>query len=568
MKSNSQKFAGHAFGRKNMMRLTFAGTVAFGLAASLFAFGQAAIARFHDAPPATDATKNPYATQPAAIDAGRTLYATNCASCHGAAAQGNGNIPALASARVKQASPGALFWFITQGDIGNGMPAWNSLPEQQRWDLVSFVQSLDAGSAKAPAQRPPAAATAGTPGDWPPPKAPFTDFRHESPGTTRKITVADLPPPFATPSAGNAPQVVARPADAWPKALPGFKVDLFATGLDNPRLMRTAPNGDVFVAETRAGRLTVFRGVTADGHPKETHAFITGLNKPFGIAFYPAGPNPQWLYVGNTDEVVRIPYHSGDVQARGKPEHIASLPAGEGHSTRDIRFSPDGGRMYVSVGSASNVDDPDTSPAEKNRADILVFRPDGSDMHVYASGIRNAVGLAIDPRTGELWCSVNERDGLGDNLVPDYVTHVQEGGFYGWPWWYMGAHQDPRHAGKHPELANKAIVPDVLINPHSASLQLTFYEGKQFPAEYRGDIFAAEHGSWNRSARGGYEVIRVPRHGGNRATGEYEDFLTGFVLPNGQAWGRPVGVTEAADGSLLVSDDGSNAVWRVSYQGK
>ena len=211
-------------------------------------------------------------------------------------------------------------------------------------------------------------------------------------------------------------------------------------------------------------------------------------------------------------------------------------------------------------------DDPDTTPGEKLRADILVFRPDGSDMHVYAYGIRNAVGLAIDPRTGALWCSVNERDGLGDNLVPDYITHVQEGGFYGWPWWYMGAHQDPRHAGKHPELARKAIVPDVLLNPHNASLQLTFYTDRQFPREYSGDIFAAEHGSWNRSTRVGYEVIRVLRHGGDRATGEYQDFLTGFVLPSGQVWGRPVGVTTASDGSLLVSDDGSNTIWRVSYR--
>ena len=344
-------------------------------------------------------------------------------------------------------------------------------------------------------------------------------------------------------------------------------MELFASGLDNPRLLRTAPNGDVFVAETRAGRITLFRGITVNGHATETHVFASGLNKPVGIAFYPAGPHPKWIYIGDTDQVVRFPYQDGDVQATAKPEHIADLPHGDGgHSTRDVSFSPDGTRMYVSVGSASNVDDPDTTPGEKLRADILVFRPDGSDMHVYAYGIRNAVGLAIDPRTGALWCSVNERDGLGDNLVPDYITHVQEGGFYGWPWWYMGAHQDPRHAGKHPELARKAIVPDVLLNPHNASLQLTFYTDRQFPREYSGDIFAAEHGSWNRSTRVGYEVIRVLRHGGDRATGEYQDFLTGFVLPSGQVWGRPVGVTTASDGSLLVSDDGSNTIWRVSYR--
>ena len=533
----------------------------------MLASAQDSAATFHDAPAAAAAVKNPVAGQAAAIAAGRALYTTNCASCHGASTQGNGNVPALASAQVKHASAGALFWFVTQGSVANGMPAWGSLPEQQRWQLVSYLQSLDAASAQA--ATPAAAIASPVAGQWPAPKAPFTDFRYEAPGTSRKITVADLPAPFATPSAGNAPQLVARPADAWPKAPAGFKVEQFATGLNNPRLLRTAPNGDVFVAETKAGQLTVFRGITAEGHPKETHVFVTGLHQPFGIAFYPVGPRPQWLYIGDTDAVVRIPYRNGDLQARGAPEHIADLPHGDrGHSTRDLRFSPDGSRMYVSVGSASNVDDPDTTPGEKNRANILVFRPDGSDMRVFAAGIRNPVGLAVDPKNGELWCSTNERDGLGDNLVPDYITHVQEGGFYGWPWWYMGAHQDPRHAGKHPELASKAIVPDVLLNPHNASLQLTFYDGTQFPADYRGDIFASEHGSWNRSARVGYEVIRIPRHGTSRATGEYQDFLTGFVLPSGQAWGRPVGITVAADGSLLVSDDGGNLIWRVSHIGK
>jgi glucose/arabinose dehydrogenase len=174
----------------------------------------------------------------------------------------------------------------------------------------------------------------------------------------------------------------------------------------------------------------------------------------------------------------------------------------------------------------------------------------------------------VNPQTGELWCSVNERDGLGDNLVPDYITHVQEGGFYGWPWWYMGGHQDPRHQGKHPELKGRVIVPDVLLQPHNSSLELTFYQGQQFPAEYTGDIFASEHGSWNKAVRVGYEVIRVPLHQTGHASGEYEDFLTGFVLPDGKVWGRPAGITVASDGSLLVSDDGSNSVWRVSYMGK
>jgi glucose/arabinose dehydrogenase len=189
-------------------------------------------------------------------------------------------------------------------------------------------------------------------------------------------------------------------------------------------------------------------------------------------------------------------------------------------------------------------------------------------MRVYAYGIRNAVGLAINPKTGELWCSVNERDALGDNLVPDYITHVQDGGFYGWPWWYMGGHQDPRHKGKHPELKDRVITPDVILHPHNASLEMTFYDGKQFPAEYQGDIFASEHGSWNRAVRVGYELIRIPLHQTGHASGEYEDFMTGFVVDNGHVWGRPVGVTVAPDGSLLVSDDAGDVIWRISYTGK
>ena len=266
--------------------------------------------------------------------------------------------------------------------------------------------------------------------------------------------------------------------------------------------------------------------------------------------------------------MVRFAYRNGDLKASGAPEHIADLPAG-GHDTRAVAFSQDGRKMFVAVGSASNINDPDTHPGEKDRADILECDPANCKLSIYAYGIRNAGGgIAVSPQTGELWCSVNERDALGDNLVPDYITHVQEGGFYGWPWWYMGGHQDPRHQGKHPELKDKAIVPDVLLQPHNASLELTFYEGQQFPSEYKGDIFASEHGSWNKAVRVGYEVIRVPLHQTGHASGEYEDFLTGFVLPDGNVWGRPVGVTAAPDGSLLVSDDGSGSIWRVSYTGK
>ena len=395
---------------------------------------------------------------------------------------------------------------------------------------------------------------------------PFTDFHGEAPGKIHHITAADLPKPFATQGVANFAQVIPRPAGAMPQALPGFKVDLFAEGLNNPRLVTTAPNGDLFVVESNPGQILVFHGITADGKAQSQQTFTTGLRQPFGIAFYPPGPNPQYVYVGNTDSVVRFAYQNGDLKARGDAETIVpTLPSGAGgHITRNVAFSRDGKEMFVSVGSASNIADTDTTPAEHNRADILVANPDGSNLHVYASGIRNPVGLTIDPKTGELWTSVNERDMLGDNLPPDYITHVQEGGFYGWPWYYTGGNPDPRMNGKHPELKDKTIVPDVLLEPHNASLELTFYEGKQFPSQYTGDIFAAEHGSWNRSVRTGYEVILVPVHDG-KATGEYEDFLTGFVTPEGGVWGRPVGVAVASDGSLIVTDDGSNSIWRVSY---
>jgi glucose/arabinose dehydrogenase len=402
--------------------------------------------------------------------------------------------------------------------------------------------------------------------------AAFSDYTRQKPGVTRKITVADLPQPHATPSVDNGPRLIRRPANAWPQAPPGFHVTEYAAGLDNPRLIRRAPNGDVFVVESSPGRVKVFRGTKPDGTAAQIEVFATGLTKPFGVAFYPPGPNPQFVYIANTGSLVRFPYRNGDLKVRGPKQTIASLPAGGllrggGHWTRDIAFSPDGRKMFVSVGSLSNDDDTDSNRAEYHRADILEFNPDGGDLRVFASGIRNAVGIAVHPETGELWASVNERDELGDNLPPDYITHLQEGGFYGWPWFYMGGTQDPRHKGAHPELKSKVITPDVLVQPHNASMELTFYDGKQFPGEYAGDIFAAQHGSWNRSVRTGYEVIRVPLRNG-KAAGEYEDFLTGFVTPDGDVWGRPVGVAVAGDGALMVADDGSNTVWRVAYVGR
>ena len=521
---------------------------------------------FHGAPPSARTEKNPYLGRDTA--SGGRAFELNCATCHGPAGEGSGNIPSLAGEKAQAASDGELFWYITRGDADHGMPSWQALPEAQRWQIVSYLRVLGASKPGSPRVElsPEEAVDVGVSAS--PPKAPFTDYRFEKPGRSRHITLADLPAPLATTSAGNGPQLVARPDKAWPKVPAGFKVDLYAAGLDQPRLIRTAPNGDFFVAESQLGEIRVFRGITAAGKPKQSATFVTGLKRPFGINFYPPGPNPQWIYIGNTDSVVRIPYKNGDLQARGPAKHVANLPSGAGHWTRDVQFTADGKKMFVAVGSGSNISDPDTSPEEKNRADILEFNPDGSGMRVYAYGIRNCVGMAIQPSTGALWCSVNERDGLGDDLVPDYITHVQEGGFYGWPWWYMGKHQDPRHQGKHPELKEKVITPDVILHPHNASLQLTFYDANQFPAEYQGNIFAAEHGSWNRSVRVGYELIRVPLDKSGQATGAYEDFMTGFVVDNRHVWGRPVGVTVASDGSLLVTDDGSNSIWRISYTGK
>ena len=523
-------------------------------------------ASFHNAPASERAVNNPYAGQAEAVQAGKTVYTRNCGACHGIAGRGTGNVPPLVRGPAQSATDGEIFWYVTRGDADNGMPSWAQLPEKQRWEVITYLKSLNnAASVSARESSDVAEPTNAKKSTAPPPKTPFTDYRYEKPGTIRHITLHDLPEPYATESATAGPKVVARPADAWPKAPEGFKVELYATGLTNPRIIRIAPNGDFFLAETSAGDIKVFRGISADGKPEKVQVFATGLNTPFGIAFYPLGPDPKWVYVANMDSVVRFPYHNGDMTSSGPPQHLFDLPSGGHHRSRDVQFSADGTKMFVSVGSHENVSD---APEEANRADILEYNPDGSSMRVYASGIRNAVGIAINPKTSELWCSVNERDGLGNDLVPDYITHVQEGGFYGWPWWYLGGHQDPRFPGKHPELKDKVITPDVILQPHNASLQMTFYEGKQFPAEYRGDIFASEHGSWNRFPRAGYEVIRVPLHQTGHATGEYEDFLIGFVIDDDSVWGRPVGIATAPDGSLLVSDDASGSIWRVIYTGK
>ncbi len=401
-------------------------------------------------------------------------------------------------------------------------------------------------------------------------KAAMGDWTTDGPGVRRKVTVADLPKPYATRSVDNGPRQVQRPDGAWPKVPAGFKVEQYITGLYNPREIVTAPNGDLFIAESEPGRVRVLRGRNEKGAPQSNAVFASNLKLPFGIAFYPAGPNPKWVYVANTDSVVRYPYKNGDVQASGTGEVVvAQLPGygrlrGGGHWTRDIRFRADGKKMYVSVGSLTN-DHEDPNAKDDRRADILEFDPDGKNERIYASGIRNAVGLAIHPVTGDLWCSVNERDGLGDDLVPDYISRVKEGGFYGWPWFYMGGNYDPRHVGEHPELKSKVLTPDVLVGSHYASLCMTFYTGKSFPREFKSDGFAAEHGSWNRVRRVGYKVVRVPLKNGV-PSGEFEDFMTGFVTPEGNVWGRPVGVTVAKDGALMVTDDASGTVWRIQHE--
>ena len=400
----------------------------------------------------------------------------------------------------------------------------------------------------------------------------------DAPGTVHEIRPDALPPPYATGSAGRPPRVVPRPPDAAPAVPAGFTATLFASGFDQPRTLRTAPNGDVFLAESGAGRIRILRTLPGAARPATVATFADGLSLPFGIAFWPPVPNPRFVYVAETNRVVRYPYGSGDLRARGPAEVIVpSLPEG-GHWTRDLAVSPDGRTLFVSVGSASNVATslrgrpPAGLPVgaawgdEAGRATVLAVDPDGGNRRIFATGLRNCSAMAIQPGPGALWCVVNERDGLGDDLPPDYATRVQQGAFYGWPWYYIGNHADPRLADARPDLAGRVTTPDILIQAHSAPLGITFYDGTQFPAEYRGDAFVALHGSWNRARRTGYAVIRL-RFTDGRPTGAYEEFLTGFVASDRAVWARPVGVTVAPDGALLVSEDGNGTIWRIAFHG-
>jgi glucose/arabinose dehydrogenase len=417
-------------------------------------------------------------------------------------------------------------------------------------------------------------------------EAAMGDWRSDAPGVVRHLQIGDLPNPSA-PSASLA-AIVARPEGAQLATLPGFVVQPFAH-LPKARQIRVAPNGDIFVTQTDTGIVSVLR--TSDGahEPSDQAVFAGGLKQPFGIAFYPAGPNPQWLYVAENNRVVRFPYRTGDMKARGEPEVVVAQisPTSSHHFTRDIDFSPDGRTMLVSVGSGSNVAEQmpgkpveeakawdaarhATGAAwgpEEGRADVLRFDPEGHGETILATGLRNCVTVRYEPTTRAPWCVVNERDLLGDNLPFDYATRVEAGGFYGWPWWYLGDHEDKRTKSARPDLAGKAIVPDVLFQAHSAPLGLAFYTARHgaaaFPASFDGDAFVTLHGSWNRGKRTGYKVVRLKLHNGV-PTGAYEDFLTGFVVDDKSVWGRPVGVAVAHDGALLVSDDGGGMIWRVA----
>lgn len=374
---------------------------------------------------------------------------------------------------------------------------------------------------------------------------------------TYHFAAKDLPEPSE--GKPNGSKLVPKPADAALAMPPGFKVDLFADGVAKPRWAVQAPGGDVFVSE-QAGTIHVLHDANGNHtiEAAERSEFATGLNKPFGMAFAKG-----YFYVATTDAVVRFPYKKGQLKAAGAPEKIADLPSGPtGHWTRSIRFTPDGSSFYVTVGSSSNVD-VETDPL---RATILRFKADGSGREVIATGVRNAVGLDLHPKTKEPWIAVQERDGLGDHLAPDFVASVRPGVFYGWPYAYAGAHEDPRHKGEKPDLVAKSATPEVLLQPHSAVMGLTFYTGKQFPAKYRTGAFAAFRGSSHGAKRTGYKVVFLPFADG-KATGGYEDFVAGWMLGEDRAevWGRPVGLAVLQDGSLLVTDDAGGKIYRVSY---
>ncbi|MEJ0098466.1 MAG: PQQ-dependent sugar dehydrogenase [Pseudomonadota bacterium] len=562
--------------------------------------------------------------------AGRAFFRAQCALCHSAEAGDNGGAQGPNLAGVlgrKAASTGfsysnalkasGLTWddatlahFLSSPTtVVPGSAMVIPVPQQSdRDNLLAYFAAARDGTLRAPGApgggaggarpagggAPRAAGGPGGPGAGapPPPPAPpkgEADWKKDQPGRVHRIEVAKLPAPYDTPSANNFPKFIPKPDGAQLSLPSGFKIETYLTGLTGPRAMRVAPNGDILLAETNAGRVQVLHP-SADGKTATPTVFAQGLQQPYGIALYPAGDHPQWVYVAETNRVVRYPYKVGDTVASGVPEIIVPqlAPAGGGHFTRDIAFTPDGRHFYVSVGSGSNVPEnlskktPEevkawekehgfgtTWDGEENRADLRIFDVNGDIKgRTYASGIRNCVGLTIQPATGLPWCAVNERDNLGDDLVPDYATSVKDGAWYGWPWYYMGKNEDPRLKGLRPDLAGKATLPDVPFMAHSAALNIKFYEASNgasaFPKEYVGDAIVVLHGSWNRAFRTGHKLVRLPMKNG-KATGEYIDFMTGFIADDGNAWGRPAAIAELKDGSLLLSDDGANLIYRISY---
>jgi glucose/arabinose dehydrogenase/cytochrome c2 len=543
--------------------------------------------------------------------AGKTLFTQQCSVCHSAEPGDNGGAqgPTLVGVYGRRAASAPGFSYT--GALAAANLTWDTptlsrflkspttavpgtamviaVPnDSDRDNLIAYFQNLArAQSGTGDASKPAASAVSTIP--VPAASQRSADWRLDAPGRGHRIDLVALPSPFATPSARNGPKLIARPPNAAFAMPPGFHIDTFAADLRGPRRLLVAANGDIFVSETVGGRISVLHPAPDGTRAARTDVYLKGLQQPFGIAFYPNADHPRWLYIAETNRVTRYAYRIGDVKPSGEAQIVvAQLPSGAGHSTRDIVFSPDGRQLFVSVGSASNVADsmskktPDEIKAwdkehgvgaawdrETDRAAVLVFDAAApASPTIDATGLRNCVGLTVQPASGALWCTTNERDALGDDLVPDYSTRIRRGGYYGWPWYYLGSNEDPRLRGDRPDLRGKVLVPDVLYQAHSASLTMTFYtasSGKSaFPAGYVGDALVAFHGSWNRSLRTGYKLVRVHLKN-DQPVGDYEDFLTGFIADDGNVWGRPVATAELEDGSLLLSDDGANVIYRISY---
>ena len=423
-------------------------------------------------------------------------------------------------------------------------------------------------------------------------KDAFGGWKDDAPGVTRKLTVDDLEAPFVSKSASNTAQPVPMPNGAMPKVPDGYKVELVAKGIDNPRAIRFAPNGDLFVADFEEGKVLVFHFDGDKPTPTKQETFVDKLNQPYGIAFYPAD-KPQWVYIAESDGLKKYAYKDGQMKADmgdgpdgGAKTILDGIPS-EHHWTRDVVFSADGKTMYFSVGSGSNVGDGtmEKTPEggldkwisghplgvawgnEERRAAVLSFTPDGKNEQYYATGLRNCAGMTLQPATGNVWCVVNERDELGDNIPFEYATAVKQGAFYGWPWFYNGDHADPRWKDTpRDDLKGKVTVGDVLFQAHSAPLNIAFETGDGLGPDVKGDAFVAMHGSWNRNTRTGYKIVKLDIDKDGKPTGTYTDFVTGFVLNDNDVWGRPVGVAFDKSGDLFFSEDGSGTIWKVSKQ--